>query len=101
MCDKLTTTTIPHSPALLKGKEVEKIRSKIKPRKKGRVKVRCFTIWFYFPLPYSDLIGNKLNYFPQAESILPMTITGEPPLSALISAQKPIGIFSLPFPAEE
>ena len=52
--------------------------SKAEPGKKGEVGGRCvFKIWFYFSLFYSDLIGNKLNYFPQVESVLPMTVTGK------------------------
>lgn len=30
------------------------------PQKKGEVG-RCFKIWFYFSLSYSDFIGSKLN----------------------------------------
>ena len=44
-----------------------------------------FKIWFYFSLSYSDLIGNKLNYFTQLESFLPMTVTGEWSLSLSLS----------------
>jgi len=54
MCDDLTVTPIPHCPEQLVGEEVEKIRSEVEPRKKGRGGV-------YFLLPYSVLIGNKLN----------------------------------------
>ena len=61
MCDELTLTPIPHHPVVLRGKEVEKIRSKAKPGEEGGVGGRCFEIWVYFSLPYSDLIGNKLN----------------------------------------
>ena len=59
-CDELTTTPIPRPPAPLRWEEVEKIGSKVKPRKKGGVGGRCFKIWFYFSLSYSDLTGNKL-----------------------------------------
>ena len=40
-CDELTTTPIPRPPAPLGGEEVEKIRSKVKPEKKGGVGGRC------------------------------------------------------------
>jgi len=33
----------------------------VKPGKKGEVGGRCFEIWFYFLLSYSDLIGDKFN----------------------------------------
>ena len=36
--------------------------SEAEPGKKGEVGGRCFKICFYFSLPYSDLIGDKLNY---------------------------------------
>ena len=56
------------------------IGSKAEPGKKGGVGGRCvFKIWFCFSLSYSDLIGNKLIsfFFPQVESVLPVTIIGE------------------------
>ncbi|KAK4828526.1 hypothetical protein QYF61_026948 [Mycteria americana] len=37
---ELTTTLIPHPPVLLRGKKEEKIRSKVKPGKKGRVEAK-------------------------------------------------------------
>ena len=58
-CDELTQTPIPHPPAPLGGEEVEKIRSKVKPGKKGGVGGRCFNIWFYFSLSCSVLTSNK------------------------------------------
>ena len=61
MCDELTQTPLPRPPALLGGEEVEKIRSKVKPGKKGGVGARCFKIWFYFSLSCSNLTSNKLN----------------------------------------
>jgi len=69
-CDGLTASPIPRSFVLLRGQEVEKTGSKDEPRKKGWVEGRCFKIWFYFPLTYSDLTGDKLSKFPQAESVL-------------------------------
>lgn len=45
------------------GKEVQKIRSKVKPRKKGGVEGRCFTIWSYQSLSYLDLIAKNLMNF--------------------------------------
>jgi len=44
---------------------------------KGGVGERCFKIWVYFSLSCPDLIGDKLNHFPQVESVLPMTVIGE------------------------
>ena len=49
------------SPCTTRGAEAEEIGSKVEPGKKGGGGGRCFKIWFYFSLPYSDLIGNKLN----------------------------------------
>jgi len=58
MCDELTATPIPHPPVPLGGgEEVEK--SEVESGKKGGVGGRCFKIWFYFSLPYSDLISNE------------------------------------------
>jgi len=59
--DELTVNPIPHSPALLRGEELQKMRNEVEPGKKGGVGERCFKIWFYFSLSHSDLIGNKLN----------------------------------------
>ena len=72
-CDELTPTPIPRPPAPLGGEEVEKIGSEVEPRKKGGVGESVFKIWFYFSLSCSDLIGNKLNQFPQVKSVLPVT----------------------------
>ena len=41
-CDELTQTPIPRPPVLLRGEELERIRSKVKPGKKGGVGGRCF-----------------------------------------------------------
>jgi len=35
-----------------------------------------FKTWFYFSLFYYDLVGDKLTYFPQVESVLPVTVIG-------------------------
>jgi len=72
-CDELTVTPIPGPPAPRErnGREAE-------PGKKGGVGGRCFKIWFYFSLSYSDLIGDKLNFFsPQVQSVLSVMVTGE------------------------
>lgn len=42
-------------------------------------------MWVYFSLSYSELFGNKLNSFPQAESILPVMVTGEGSLLWVLS----------------
>lgn len=57
-CDELTTTPIPHPPKLLSGEEAEKIRSKVKTRKKGGVGERYFKISVYFSLSCSGLISS-------------------------------------------
>jgi len=60
MRDELTATPIPRPPALL-GMRRERNGSEAEPRKRGGVGERCFKIWFYSSLSYSDLIGDKLN----------------------------------------
>lgn len=47
------------SPCATGGNEGEKIRSKGKPGKKGGANGRCFKIWFYFILSYSELLGEN------------------------------------------
>jgi len=59
-CDELNATPIPHPPVLLGAGGGREIANEVEPGKKGGVGRRCFKIWFYFSLPYSDLIGNKL-----------------------------------------
>jgi len=61
MCDELTITLIPHPPALLGGRR-ERNRNEAEPGKKGGVGGRCFKIWLYFSLSYSDVIGDELNF---------------------------------------
>ena len=61
MCDELTAIPIAVPLRHSRGEEVEKIRSKVEPGKKGGVGGRCFKIWFYFSLSCSDLTSNKLN----------------------------------------
>jgi len=65
--DELTVTPNPHPPVLLGGEEVEK-QEWSWAREEGRGGRKVFKIWVYFSLSYSDLIGDKLNEFPQAES---------------------------------
>ena len=61
-CDELTQTPIPRPPAPLGGEEVEKIRSKVKPGKKGGVGGRWFYFCFISHYPtLLQLIDNKLN----------------------------------------
>jgi len=55
-CDELTVMPIPHPPAPLGGRR-ERNGIEAEPGKKGRVGGRCFKIWLYFSLSYSDLIG--------------------------------------------
>ena len=54
------------------------IRSEAEPRKKGRVGGRCLKIYIDFSLSYSDLIGDKYNFFPlEVQLVLPVTVVGE------------------------
>jgi len=55
--DELTATPIPHALA----PEIEKNGSKMKPGKNRGVGEGVLEIWVYFLLPFSILIGNKLN----------------------------------------
>jgi len=76
-CDELTTTPIPRPPAPLGGRR-ERNGSEVEPGKKGMVGGRCFKIWIYFSLSYSDLSGDKLTFFsPQVQSVLSVTVIGE------------------------
>jgi len=52
-------------------------RSEVELGKKGGLGRRCFKVLSYFSLTYSDLIGNKLNAFPQIESVFSMTVIAE------------------------
>jgi len=60
-CEELTAIPIPHSTKPLCGEKVENMGVKLSPgiRKGWGEGVLRFS--FYFSLPYSDLIGNKLN----------------------------------------
>jgi len=61
-CDELTVTPIPRPSALLGGwGGGRETGVKLSPGKKGGVGGRCFKIWIYFSLSYSDLIGDELN----------------------------------------
>jgi len=76
MCDELIATPIPRPPAPLGGRR-ERNGSEVEPRKKGEVGRRCFKIWIYFSLSCSDLVGNKLFFSSQVQSVLSMMGTGE------------------------
>jgi len=75
MCDELIATPIPHPSALLQWTEVE--NPGVSPGRREGWRKGVFKIWVYFSLSYSYLICNKLNEFPQVESVLPMTVIGE------------------------
>lgn len=60
----------------------------------------CFKIWLYFSFSYSGSIDNKLNQFPQVQSVLPVTIF-ERSLSVLTLTHEPSAVFSLLCLAEE
>lgn len=55
----------------------------------------CFTSHY----PTLTLIGNKSGNFPK--SVLPVTVTDEGSLHALIWAHELLVVFSLPSPVEE
>ena len=38
---------------------------------------RCYEIWFYLSLSYSNLIGKKFNKFPEVASVFPVTVIAE------------------------
>jgi len=67
MCDESTITPIPCPPAPLGGRRWRN-RIEAEPGKKGGVGGRCFKIWIFFSLSYSDLIGDELNslFFPSS-----------------------------------
>jgi len=59
--DELTTTPIPHLPVPLRRRKQRKSGVKLNPERKEGLGEGVFkAFWFYFSLPYSDLIGNKL-----------------------------------------
>ena len=77
-CDELTTTPIPASLCRWRWEEVEESGAKLSLGRREGWGEGVFKIWFYFSLSYSDLTGNKLNYFfPQVESVLPVTVISE------------------------
>ena len=67
-CDELTTAPVPCPPEPLGGEKGEKREVKLSPgRREGGG--RCFKIWFYFSLSYSDLIGDELNFLFSLSSV--------------------------------
>ena len=60
-CDELTPTPLP-VPLHRWWRVGREFGSEAVPGKKGGVGERCFKIWFYFSLPYSGSIGNKLIF---------------------------------------
>jgi len=60
MCNELTAAPIPSPFAPLGGRR-ERNGSEVEPGKKGGLGARCFKIWFYFSLSFSDLICDELN----------------------------------------
>jgi len=58
--DELTSTPIP-VPLRRSGGGRKEIGSKAEPEKKGGVGEDVLRLSFYFSLPYSNLIGNKLK----------------------------------------
>ena len=60
-CDELTATPIPHTPVLLGGRRQGKSGVKLSPGRREGWGEGVLRFGFYFSLPYSDLIGNKLS----------------------------------------
>jgi len=69
-CDELTVIPIPRPPAPL-GWRRERNGIEVEPGKKGGVGGRCFKIWFYVSLSYSDLFGDELNSLFSPGSVCP------------------------------
>jgi len=77
VCNELTTTPIPCPPVPVEVRSSRKW-TEIEPGKKGEEGGGgVLRFWFYFSLPYPDSIGNRLNYFPQVVSVLPVMVIGE------------------------
>lgn len=100
ICDELTTTLIPVHLLCL-GEGGREAVSEVEPGKKGEVGRRCFQMWVYFSISYSDLIGSKLTSFPWIYSVLPVMIVGEWSASVCFSSQDSFVAFSLPCLAKE
>lgn len=83
----------------LGGGEGRDIRAKVKCRKKKGAGEVVLRFRFYFLLPYSNVICNKLNLFPRVKSVLPVMAISELPI--LISAPESFVFFSLPCPPKE
>lgn len=60
-CDELPATPISLLPLCHCWEEGKKIRSELKPSRKGGLGGMCFEIWVYFSVSCFDLIGYKLN----------------------------------------
>jgi len=71
-CDELTITPFPIRLCCSGGRK-ERNGSEVEPGKKGGVGERCFKIWIYFLLSYSDLICDELNspFLPKFRLICP------------------------------
>lgn len=57
MCNDLTLACLSHP--LHRG-DIKKKRVILSPGRREEWKEAVFKIWFYFSLPFSDLVGNKL-----------------------------------------
>jgi len=67
-CDELTAAPI-HRPPVPHGGRRERNGSEAELGKKGGVGGRCFKIWLYFSLSYSDLTGDELNFLFSPSSV--------------------------------
>lgn len=57
---ELTATSVLFLLSFLRERS-RKIDSELEHRKKSGVGRRCFKIWVYFSISYSDMTGSKLN----------------------------------------
>lgn len=75
-CYALTATPTPHPPVLLRGEEIEMLGLKLSLGKWWRVQGEG-GFGFTSHCPSLLLIGNKSNYFPQINYVLPKTVNGK------------------------
>ena len=89
------------SSCAIVGEQVGKSGLKMSPKRRERWREDIFKIWFHFSLPCSDLIGNKLTYFPQVKSVLPVMVIAEWSLAVFILTHKLCIIIFAPFGVTE
>lgn len=97
MCEELTSTSIPHPPALTGGRRLRKSGMKLSLGRRNGQKRRCFKMYFYFSLTYTDFNGNKLINKLISSSQVCFASDGECSFPVAISIQETFIKFSLPF----